>query len=50
VRALVDAADAGIDHDAAPVQFVGARTGRAIELAAFSRLRSPVVTSGTVVG
>ena len=50
LRALVDAADTGIDHDVAPVQYVGARTGRAIDLAAFSRLRTPAVTSGTVMG
>ena len=50
VRALVDAADAGIDHDVTPVQFTGVRTGRAIDLAAFSRLRSPSTTSGTVMG
>ena len=50
LRALVDAAYAGIDHDVAPVHYVGARTGRAIDLAAFSRLRTPSVTSGTVMG
>ncbi len=50
IRALVDAADAGVDHDAEPVQFTGARTGRTIDLAAFSRLRTPAVTSGTVMG
>ena len=43
LRALVDAADAGIDHDAEPVQFTGPRTGRPIDLAAFSRLRTPGV-------
>jgi sarcosine oxidase subunit beta len=50
IRALVDAADAGIDHDAQPVQFTGRRTGRAIDLAAFSRRRDPAATSGTVMG
>ena len=50
IRALVDAADAGVDHDTDPVQFRGARTGRHIDLAAFSRLRSPSATSGTVMG
>jgi len=50
LRALVDAADAGIDHDAEPVQFTGPLTGRTIDLGAFSRLRQPSVTSGTVMG
>jgi sarcosine oxidase subunit beta len=50
IRALVDAADRGIDHDAEPVQFVGRRTGRAINVGAFSRRRDPAVTSGTVMG
>ena len=50
IRALVDAADAGIDHDAEPVQFTGPTTGLTIDLAAFSRLRDPSVTSGTVMG
>ena len=50
IRALVDAADAGVDHDADPVQFTGPLTGRAINLGAFSRRRDPAVTSGTVMG
>jgi sarcosine oxidase subunit beta len=50
IRALVDAADAGIDHDAEPVSVIGPRTGRPIDLAAFSRRRDPSVTSGTVMG
>jgi sarcosine oxidase subunit beta len=50
IRALVDAADAGIDHDADPVQFTGPTTGRTINLGAFSRLRTPFATSGTVMG
>ncbi len=50
VRALVDAADAGIDHDATPVRYVGPRTGRTIDLGAFSRLRSPSATAGNVMG
>jgi sarcosine oxidase subunit beta len=50
LRALVDAADAGVDHDVTPVHVTGARTGRSIDLAAFSRLRSPAATSGTVMG
>jgi sarcosine oxidase subunit beta len=50
IRALVDAADAGVDHDADPVQFTGRLTGRTINLGAFSRRRDPAVTSGTVMG
>jgi len=50
VRALVDAADAGVDHDAAPVQLRGAVTGRMIDLGAFSRRRPPTATSRTVMG
>ncbi|HEX4981838.1 MAG TPA: FAD-dependent oxidoreductase [Ilumatobacteraceae bacterium] len=50
IRAIVDAADRGIDHDAEPVQFVGRRTGRPINVGAFSRRRDPAATSGTVMG
>jgi sarcosine oxidase, subunit beta len=50
IRALIDAADQGIDHDVDPVQFPGALTGRTINLGAFSRRRDPSVTSGTVMG
>ncbi|MET0326575.1 MAG: FAD-dependent oxidoreductase, partial [Ilumatobacteraceae bacterium] len=48
VRALVDAAAAGVDHDVDPVQFRGALTGRTIDLGSFSRRRHPTSTSGTV--
>ena len=50
IRALVDAADAGVDHDAEPVQFTGPTTGLPINLGAFSRRRDKAVTSGTVMG
>jgi sarcosine oxidase, subunit beta len=50
IRSIVDAADRGIDHDDEPVQFVGQRTGRAINIGSFSRRRDPAVTSGTVMG
>jgi sarcosine oxidase subunit beta len=50
MRAIIDAAAGGHDHDADPVQFTGARTGRQIDLGAFSRRREPAVTSGTVMG
>lgn len=50
MRAIIDASVAGHDHDADPVQFTGARTGRTIDLGAFSRRREKAVTSGTVMG
>ena len=34
LRAIIDAADAGQDHDEVPVQFTGPLTGRTIDLAA----------------
>jgi sarcosine oxidase subunit beta len=50
MAALVEAADQGVDHDRTPVQVVGPRTGRSINVGAFSRLREKAVTSGTVMG
>ncbi len=50
MKAIIDAEAAGVDHDTHPVQFVGARTGRAINLGAFSRRRERSLTSGTVMG
>ena len=50
IRTLVDAAAAGVDHDADPVSFTGQLTGRAINLGAFSRRRNRAATSGTVMG
>jgi sarcosine oxidase subunit beta len=50
MREIIDAVEAGRDHDHDPVQFVGARTGRSIDLGAFSRRRTPASTSGTVMG
>ena len=50
IRAFVDAAAAGVDHDRDPVQFTGPVTGRTIDLGAFSRRRPPTTTSGTVMG
>lgn len=50
MAAIIDADDAGDDHDVEPVQFPGRRTGRTIDLAAFSRRRTRAVTSGTVMG
>ena len=48
--ALIEAARRRRDHDVKPVTFVGPRTGRTINLAAFSRNRPPANTSGTVMG
>jgi len=50
MRAIIDAADAGHDHDLEPVGVVGPRTGRTINLGAFSRRREKFTTSGTVMG
>lgn len=50
MRDIIDAEHAGNDHDQQPVQFVGKRTGRSINLAAFSRRREKAETSGTVMG
>lgn len=47
---LIAAAAGGRDHDRDPVTVVGPRTGRPIDLGAFSRLRHPTATSGTVLG
>lgn len=47
---LIEAADRGQDHDTDPVRVRGARTGQDIDLAAYSRLRQPSQTSGTVMG
>lgn len=50
IRALVEAQENGIDHDVTPVEFIGQSTGNAINLAAFSRLRTQGVTAGNVMG
>jgi sarcosine oxidase subunit beta len=47
---LIEAADRGQDHDVDPVKVTGSRTGLGIDLSAFSRLRQPSTTSGTVLG
>ena len=49
MAAIIDAEAAGRDHDVDPVGFVGPRTGRTIDLAAFSRRRDPTASSGTVM-
>jgi len=48
--ALVEADEAGRDHDADPVQVPLPHTGRSLDLGAFSRNRPPTATTGTVLG
>ena len=50
LKAIIDAEAAGVNHDETPVQFTGQRTGRQINLGAFSRRREKSATSGTVMG
>ena len=50
IRLLIEAAEAGRNHDDDPISFVGPRSGRAINIGAFSRLREVQNTSGTVMG
>lgn len=47
---LIDATDRGIDHDHDPVRVIGRHTAMSINLGAFSRLRDPAPTSGSVMG
>jgi glycine/D-amino acid oxidase-like deaminating enzyme len=48
--ALVDAHEAGQDHDVDPVRVTGELTGRDINLGAFSRLREKSNTTNSVLG
>ena len=50
MRDLVDACEAGHDHDGDPVTTDCHHIGRTLDLGAFSRLRTGVATSGTVLG
>jgi glycine/D-amino acid oxidase-like deaminating enzyme len=51
LRAIIDAEDAGQDHDTHPVQYTGEHTGLVIDLGAFSRKRERNGdSSGTVMG
>jgi sarcosine oxidase subunit beta len=50
MRLLIEAAEKGLDHDVEPISYVGPRSGRAINIGAFSRLREVQNTSGTVMG
>ena len=48
---IIDQVEAGHDHDADPLTYVGMHTGLEIDLGAFSRLRAPNAEStGTVMG
>ncbi|MFE1962507.1 FAD-dependent oxidoreductase, partial [Streptomyces sp. NPDC059479] len=51
MTAIIDRVEAGLDHDAHPVQFFGEHSGATIDLGAFSRKRSVNTgSSGTVMG
>ena len=51
MHALVERCESGVDHDSDPLQFELARTGcGAIDTRSFSRLRSLLETSGSVLG
>ena len=50
IRLLIEAAESGRNHDQDPISFIGPRSGRAINIGAFSRLREVQNTSGTVMG
>jgi sarcosine oxidase subunit beta len=50
MAAIIDTEAAGRDHDVHPAQFVGPRTGRTINLGAFSRRREKAITSQSVMG
>ena len=50
LRMLVDACEAGHDHDADPVSLHCRHTGHDLDVGAFSRRRDPASTTGTVLG
>lgn len=50
MTALIDAVEAGHDHDADPVQMTCRHTGLGLDLGQFSRRREPAVTGGNVWG
>ena len=47
---LIDAVEAGHDHDNDPVRIPLNLTGEELDLGTFSRLRTPAGTSGNVMG
>ena len=50
IRLLIEASESGRNHDQDPISYIGPRSGRAINIGAFSRLREVQNTSGTVMG
>lgn len=50
LRDLIDACEAGHDHDANPISTWCNKIGRQLNLGAFSRLRTISATTGTVLG
>ena len=50
IRLLIEASESGRNHDQDPISYIGPRSGRAINIWAFSRLREVQNTSGTVMG
>ena len=50
IATILEAGEAGHDHDADPVSCVLERTGLTVDLGHYSRLRRPAPTSGTVLG
>ncbi len=50
ISLLIEAAEVGRNHDTDPISYIGPRSGRAINVGAFSRLREVQNTSGTVMG
>ena len=50
IRLLIEASESGRNHDQDPISYIGPRSGRAINVGAFSRLREVQNTSGTVMG
>lgn len=47
---IIDAVEAGQDHDAEPASFACPHVGVTVDLGHYSRLRTPAKTSGTVMG
>lgn len=50
MRTIIDACEAGHDHDATPARYDCRHTGRTLDLAHYSRRRALNSTSGTVLG
>lgn len=50
MTSVIEGVAAGVDHDATPVTWTAPHIGQDINLGAFSRLRDPSTSSGTVMG